>query len=49
MTACPPREGEGTHISALRGHALWLKKMERETGDEAPSTNQSVKFTYRLG
>ena len=24
-------------------------RMERETGDEAPSTNQSVEFIYRLG
>ena len=23
--------------------------LERETGDEAPSTNQSVEFIYRLG
>ena len=24
-------------------------ELERETGDEAPSTNQSVEFIYRLG
>jgi hypothetical protein len=33
----------------VSGFDLYWNKMERETGFEAPSTNQCVEFDYRLG
>ncbi len=32
----------------MTDHALMVEKLERETGDDAPSTNQVVTFEYRL-
>jgi len=38
----------GRWSCAVTDHALMVEKLERETGDDAPSTNQVVTFEYRL-